>query len=472
MLDPRWQGGITRLNEASREASRFLNSQGLQTKHEALHSFEASLQQLQGAATFSNNRFNQKLASVATKWLDVATGERDKLETEAEKAGFIRDPYAPGNGLDYRPAERDNLFVGRRDIGGLLEEALGRGAQRPTFLLFGERRMGKTSALKQMPNLLGKRYLPIFVDLQSNSNRASVVGLLAALAEQIYTVMSRNGLAVKTLAVSKLRDAEAKNDLAVYAAFDDWLKPIEQTLEKVERTLLITFDEFEKLEEATTQQAMQLELLLDWFRNVIQHRPRLALLFSGVKTFGEMGSGWSGYFVNVQNVKIGFLKPDEARLLITKPLPDFRGDLIYHDPAVVDEIIRVTGCQPLLVQAVCSDLIKHLNEQEREQAQVGDIAQAVEATLESWGSYFDDLWQRTPPGERACLEALLTLPDQMLPASFPTIGILAGLEPAAARLAVQRLVRRDILAEIKGVGYKLAIPMLANWIERYSEKIL
>jgi hypothetical protein len=468
-LDTSWRSALSRLNEASREASRFLNTQSLQARKQSLDTFELSLRQLRSSTVFSNTHFNQQLVGIVEKWLAVAVRERAKLETEVEKAGSIYNPYIPGGLLDSRPLEQDNLFVGRRDIGLLLEEALAQGSRRPTFLLYGERRMGKTSALKQMPNLLGNRYLPVYLDLQNVSVRASIVGFFSALAQEISTVISQNGYNLTRLTTAKLEEAEAKNELAIYAVFDSWLKNIEQTLEKADKVLLITFDEFEKLEEELTQKALNLNLLLDWFRNTIQHRPRLALLYSGVKTFAEMGSGWSGYFVNVQNVKVSFLKPDDARLLITRPLPDFRGDQIYT-PAVVEKIIQVTGCQPLLLQAVCSDLIKYLNDEEREKAEVPDVEMAVAATLESWGSYFDDLWNRTGPNERVCLETLIS--TEILVNDYVEVGRLTGLEPPIVRQAIQRLLRRDLLTEVKGKGYQLAIPMLSSWIRQYSDKIL
>jgi len=468
-LDTNWRSALSRLNEASREASRFLNTQSLQARKQSLDSFELSLRQLRSGTVFSNTQFNQRLVVIAEKWLEVVLRERARLETEVEKAGSIYNPYIPGGLLDSRPLEQDNLFVGRRDIGLLLEEALAQGSRRPTFLLYGERRMGKTSALKQMPNLLGKRYLPVYLDLQNVSVRASISGFFSALSQAISTVLSQNGYNVSRLATTKLAEAEAKNELAIYAVFDSWLKNIEQTLEKADKVLLITFDEFEKLEEEMTQKALNLNLLLDWFRNTIQHRPRLALLYSGVKTFAEMGSGWSGYFVNVQNVKVSFLKAEDARLLITHPLPNFRGDQIYS-PAVVEKIIQVTGCQPLLLQAVCSDLIKYLNDEEREKAEVPDVEMAVAATLESWGSYFDDLWNRTGPNERVCLETLIR--NESLVTDYVEIGKLTGLEPPIAKQAIQRLLRRDLLTEVKGKSYQLAIPMLSSWIRQYSDKIL
>src|SRR5579863_153339 len=135
---------------------------------------------------------------------------------------------------------------------------------------------------------------------------------------------------------------------------------IEPILEQADRTLLLTFDEFEKLEDARQRKDIDLGLLLDWFRSVIQHHPRLALLFSGVHTFGEMGENWAGYFVNVQTLKVSFLQPAEAYQLITQPVPDFPAQSIFGE-RVVDAVMQMTNCHPFLVQAMCSALIDDFN---------------------------------------------------------------------------------------------------------------
>ena len=73
------------------------------------------------------------------------------------KKSPIDNPYIPGQALELR----NSLFVGRQDLVQQLGEALSRGTYQPTFLLTGERRMGKTSTLKQLSDLLGARYFPI-----------------------------------------------------------------------------------------------------------------------------------------------------------------------------------------------------------------------------------------------------------------------------------------------------------------------
>ena len=125
----------------------------------------------------------------------------------------------------------------------------------------------------------------------------------AQLLKKYTKCLSLGGIKVRKLKSERLQEASRKNEAAVYRLFDDWLNSLEPVLEKEDRTLLLLFDEFEKLEEAERAKYLNLNLLLDWFRSVIQNRSRLALLFSGVRSFGEMGAHWAGYFVNVQTLE-------------------------------------------------------------------------------------------------------------------------------------------------------------------------
>src|SRR5947209_9310581 len=114
---------------------------------------------------------------------------------------------------------------------------------------------------------------------------------------------------------------------------------------------------------------------------MIQYHPQIALLFSGVRAFSEMGSAtgvnWSGYFVNVQALKVSFLHQEEARHLIVHPNEDYPAEQIFGE-GVVEQIIGETNGHPFLVQALCSELIDALNIERRERAEVADVRRAVD----------------------------------------------------------------------------------------------
>lgn len=320
--------------------------------------------------------------------------------------------------------------------------------------------MGKSSVLKQLPGLLGSHYLPVFYDLQNTGIASNIAALLAAIAEGVYELLSAKGLSVKRLEYEQLREDQRENEAVVYHRFNRWLRDIERLLEKDDRTLLLAFDEFEKLEEAAQKGYIDLKALLDWFRSVIQNRPRLALLFSGVKTVSDMGTNWSGYFVNVETLKVSFLRQGEAEQLILCPTALFPGTQIFVEE-VIDEIITSTGGHPFLIQALCSSIVTQLNAQMCVQAELEDVRKAQDELFKTWGEYFEDLWMRTDPEQRACMLVLYRACE----ASMKQIQQASGQEEAVCQRALQKLMKRDMLVRSDD-AYRLAVPIFGEWLRR------
>ncbi|MBV9713500.1 MAG: AAA family ATPase [Ktedonobacteraceae bacterium] len=454
LLDPMLARLLSCLEDASRDAASYYLRMDGRARQDALESILGNLKKIHPATTFRDATLNRRLEEIVQKWQAITRHELDNIANGPENFGHIDNPYTPGLALElHKP-----LFVGREDVAQQLSEALSR-SRRPTFFLTGERRMGKSSILKQLPGLLGSQYLSVFYDLQSTGVASSVAALLAAIAEGIYEQLSAKGMLVKRLEYEQLREDQRENEAVAYHRFDRWIRDVEQILERENRILLLAFDEFEKLEEADQRGHIDLKALLDWFRSVIQNRPRLALLFSGVKTMSEMGQNWAGYFVNVETLKVSFLRLAEARQLIVHPTPEFPGEHVFNEE-VIGEIIRVTGCHPFLLQALCSIIVSNLNATQREQATCRDVEIAQDEVFKKWGdNYFKDLWERTDAEQRLCLFAIQSLQK----ATSTQIQQQSGLDEATTRRTLQRLLKRDILL-CNDETYRLAAPIFSEWI--------
>jgi hypothetical protein len=483
------------LNDVCQDAIHYLNALRWQVRHDALENMVANLGYIRELVSlplppepsgFSLRRVtSQKLhemdkwntaverendkRNAVDHWESIAQHEWDKLEQEPRNTDQIKNPYVVGPVL--QPGTP--LFVGRQDLVQQLEQGLGRGSHRTTFFLNGERRMGKTSTLRQLPLLLdARRFLPIFFDLQAPEMTSRIAAFLGTIAEKMIETMRIADIQIEPLAKEHLKEAQRENEATVYYAFDEWLKHVEQTLEQNNRVVLLSFDEFENLEIAGKDKNLDLHLLLNWFRSVIQNRPQLALLFSGGKSVSEMGHettlNWSGYFVNVQTFRVSFLREAEAHHLITHPIPDYPIEQIFG-MGVVDEITRVTSCHPFLVQAICSSLVDNLNADSRNRVEIQDVAVAVTQVLVRWeDGYFEDLWARSDPEQRACLIALSELGKsdiQQIAQYIHSNKQITREKLQNVRHTLQVLLKRD-LASLENETYMMATPIFSQWVER------
>ncbi|MDJ0773785.1 MAG: hypothetical protein QNJ49_10230 [Mastigocoleus sp. MO_167.B18] len=82
--------------------------------------------------------------------------------------------------------------------------------------------------------------------------------------------------------------------------------------------------------------------------------------------------------------------------MIVQPVEDFRK---IYQPEAVDEIIRLTHCQPYLVQLMCCEVVELLNceiranqrEPDTIQATIQDVENVIPTVLERGDQYFREL---------------------------------------------------------------------------------
>ena len=97
------------------------------------------------------------------------------------------NPYIVG-----RPIYEPELFFGRRKLFRFIEDNLRQGVQ--VILLHGQRRIGKSSVLMQIPNFVGKdNFIFIYFDLHDKSN-LPLSSILQNLAVAVNQKLDQLGL--------------------------------------------------------------------------------------------------------------------------------------------------------------------------------------------------------------------------------------------------------------------------------------
>jgi len=395
------------------------------------------------------------LRRIARQWrrlVSEAGGEVGR----AEEVGPVANPYVAGNPVT------GNLFVGREDILRRLEELWSGTGQKPSVVLYGHRRMGKSSILHN----LGARFGPHVVVVDFNMQRVGLVEstgeLLYNLALALYDAQEETRFFGKNLVSLDEPDEERFTAHNPYTAFDRFLKRLARSETGQsgvkERRFIVTVDEL---------------------RGLIQTYPWFVMAFAGLHTLQEMTRDyWHPLFGSVVGIPVSFLGHDAAWRLVTQPTPDFPLD---YDRDAVERIIGITHGQPYLVQLIGHGLVTRFNRQtfeesiERERRfSLADVEAVITAPefYRDGNAYFTGVWRQAetsePPGQTAVLRALAHFSPALregLEGEQPVeeIARQAGLAPEEVGRALETLARHDVVVEEDG-SWHFTVELMHRWV--------
>ncbi|MDH4110954.1 MAG: ATP-binding protein, partial [Gammaproteobacteria bacterium] len=262
------------------------------------------------------------------------------------------NPYVAG-----APILEEDMFFGRQELVDRILQTI----HNNSLLIYGERRIGKTSIQHQLRKRLRElddpvyEFHPVYVDLQGTPEERFFQTIAADIFEELAPVL--DGLA-------------PGRDLAGDYSYRDFVRDIHAVLKKLR---------------SRTSKKVKLVLLIDEVDEVNAYDPRinqklrslfmksfaenLAAVVSGVeikKRWEQKGSPWYNFF---EEIEVAPLKPGDARELISRPI---RG-MFRLDRGAAERIIAITGGKPYLIQKVCMSLVTRLHEQRRRRITVADV---------------------------------------------------------------------------------------------------
>lgn len=375
----------------------------------------------------------------SSRWLEMV--RQVEIEARARlQFNALPNSFVAGNPLRLRDFD---LLKGRRDIIRTIEKYILNANQRSSLLLFGRRRAGKSSTLLNLPRLLSSQFEPVYLDCQDakwhESDQAFCYNLAREIFERLFQSDDVKGIR---------QPQEAQFEKNAFTRLDEYLDQFERLATERGKRILLAFDEYEGLEESIAGGDIS-KNILGKLRNIIQHRQRIVVLVSGSHRFEELtGVNWASYLINTRTLELSFLDEPSARELLTEPVPQ-----LQYEDGVLEEILRLTHCQPYLLQAVASELVNHLNELQKTTATRADLDAAVNKVLTSAGAYFANTWREdNSPTEQTVLRAYAE-------------GASERVAAAEFQSAIQSLIRKEMM-ERDGDTYRLAVPLFGLWILR------
>lgn len=431
---------LPKLLEISQDVRAAKNATSAYLQRELLNEPIKSLQDLTSQLAFGEYaHWATTYGAVVQKWQGILETAQETLAEEAQKVSEIPQAYVVGPALN--PQRANSRFKGRKDLFREIE-MIALSDQPSILLLQGGRRTGKSSTLNYLPERLPSTFVPLVVDVQGIADASTLTGLADGLASQVIKMALRSHGLTLSAPNPYLLDKDP------FPALRDWMDEVEKEKEIKGKRILLCLDEFERLEEVIRETGSRAPL--NFLRHVMQHRHRWVLLFSSSHKLEELAPYWSDYLINTRSLHISYLREEEARELIVKPVEDFPD---IYEPETVDAIIQLTRCHPFLVQLVCQEVVERLNREQRKLATPEDVPAVVSIAIERASGYFLELWNNIlNEEERAVLR-----------------GLVAGEQPSAeARSVVRRLVRKEVLEQKNG-GYAFQVPLVEAFVR---EKVL
>jgi tetratricopeptide (TPR) repeat protein len=363
-----------------------------------------------------------------------------------------KNPYITGY-----PVGNTHAFVGRDDIVREVRQVL-RQPNNNAIVLYGQRRIGKTSVLRELKAKLPQKnaYYVVLFDLLDKSNWP-LEKVLQELAKKISDVLQPEKLDLGDDPETTFRPCliELLNQL-----------PSEQSL-------VLLFDEFDVLDDPNIENAQPANtVFFPYLRNLLDvDRQRLNFVFVIGRNIDDMTKIAKSFFRTAPAKRVSLLEYKDTVQLIR--LSETNQTLSWPNK-VIEEIWQLTNGHPYLTQQFCSQVWENIyynNPNELPTVTIKEV-KAVEQgnILEACGNALEWLWDGLPSAEKVVASALAGAGAKAITdAQLKTILNKSGVRMMGQSLrnAPRTLQDWDLIEPADG-GYRFRVELLRRWIAEYK----
>ena len=358
-------------------------------------------------------------------------------------------PYTAGN-----PVKGEENFFGREDIFQEVMRVL-RNPQSNAIVLYGQRRIGKTSVLLELEQRLESsgQFTPVYFDLQDKAAKP----LADILFELAYLIADKT--------------RQKAPDRANFDSYGDYFRKKflpEMAQQARSDGLVLLFDEFDVLEtpdgrHPESRQAghkffpylrqLMTDVMKVHFGYVIGRRPE------------ELSPDKLGAFKSVPAAHVSLLDRETTESVVRQS--ERNGSLEWSNKAV-EKVWEWTQGHPFLTQLLCSVVWNNAHDSDllRAPIEAKDVEAAVGQALESGAMSFAWIWKGLPPAEHLVMSAMAEAGDVIITQeNLDEILNRSGarLIMRELKLAPDALVKLGLLRPVDG-DYRFAVPLIRRWI--------
>jgi AAA ATPase domain len=410
--------------------------------------------------------FREPLASefraAADQWLIIAGRQLAEVQSIAGKEP-IPQLFRAGDPVD----RSQEAFVARMGVLDQIERQIMLASGCPGLLIYGRRRMGKSTLLRNLDGFLPGSVRIASISMQNPDAFTSIFLLSKLIAMEVAKALGDTASSVATWDEATWDDSswgdECEEVPTTLAELFRLLAKANDALETENRRLILAFDEFEQFDRKIAQGVFN-EDLLATIRESIQMHRRLIWIFAGSHHITELRHApWDSYLVSVRTIEIPAFSEAETRLLLTEPLresPIFRNheaqrprlDAAFWGDRGIEWIHEQAGGWPHLVQLVAGTAVDLVNEANVQSLDGDMLERGADRSIVDGDTVLRQLMRGESelPGEWDYLIGFRSKDDQ---------------PPPHDEAVFQSLRRRQLITEEAGL-WRLRVPLMQRWLRQ------
>ncbi len=353
---------------------------------------------------------------------------------------ITHNPYSKGTALSPN-RDNQNLFLERTDLKDEISLKILTSESMPMFLIQGQRRVGKTTLLNFLPQILDpSRFEVVYQDLQGFGSSRTVSEWINDLWHRINEQLKLN---------EEVPIFEKDSDpLAAWENFKAYLSGLHRLGYKI----ILALDEYDAaLPKIFQRNVEQSEDLLGRIRSFSQHQNDVIFMFIGSAFFSDLKNpNWGNYFVHVSNFRVDYLSRNASLQLITTPTPAFN---LKYEKGVPELIYDLTVGQPHLLHFICSELVDYANAKYRNPIAHSDLDYVLkEKLLQKAEQPFSVFWDEFCENN----------------AMKKVVRAIACGKPFDKNSHFRMLEDHRYIVQQEDRSFKMRVPLFEEWVKMYG----
>ncbi|NEO74929.1 ABC transporter substrate-binding protein [Moorena sp. SIO4G3] len=361
------------------------------------------------------------------------------------------NPYIIGSLID-----NPEKFFGRESLFRFIEDNLNN--REKVILLHGQRRIGKSSILTQIPNKVANNQF-FFVNFDLHSHINSPLSLiLYDLAQEICDNLV-DEFFLDIADITSPSEDNLANNPAIFS--NHFLPKVYQVLKG--KNLVLLLDEFDAIPDHNPPSAKQ--HFFPYLANLIKQHDELFTIAVVGRNLDDLPTllkvfGRSPY------QEIGFLDEVSAKRLIKRPAQD----VLSYEAKAIKAIYHLSAGHPYFTQVLCSTLFSKAKENQNWRISTPDVEAIVNQAIERAQGGLAWLWDGLPIPEQVVFSAVAKAQEIAISNHEPVpehpLSFLEGygVETKCVDQAAKRLKEYGFVDDTER---RVKVPLVRHWLLQY-----